>query len=288
MLDELLRLLPNEVSREIARLERSVRDFSSSLSEIRLRGGGVSALVLHGKNVPLTARLCREELSRVLGRLCHGSLYAYRDTLAKGYVPFVGGVRVGVVGQARYEGGRLVGVSDLSALVFRIPSHPCDTAEELYRLFLDTRPRGMLLYSPPGGGKTTALRALAGRLGDPGACRRIVVVDERCEFCADAYEDASVDILRGYERSAGIELATRVLSPEVILVDEIGSRGEAEAMVGVLRAGVSIVATAHAAAYGELCRRVALAPFFEHKIFDVFVGIFSTGGVYSLKVDRVE
>ena len=288
MLHGVFKHLPRAVSEELRRLAGSAEGFPSALSEIRLRAGAVCSLLLYGKNVPLLARVSKKELSEVLFSVCHGSLYAFRDTLRNGYVPLEAGVRVGVVGQARYEGEQLVGVSEITSIIFRLPSHTCDTADAIYRAYLETKPRGMMIYSLPGGGKTTALRELAARLGSGSDAKRVVVVDERCEFDLSSYEHATVDILRGYRRHEGIELATRTLNPEVILVDEVASAAEASAMLSVLRAGVTVVATAHGASLEELKKRRALSVFFENGVFDVFVGIFCTGGTYSIRVDKEE
>ena len=278
MLERVLPLLPRDMREEISHISASSRTFSDTLAEIRLRAGGVSSLVVGGKNLPLHTRVGEEETERILAKLCHGSLYAYRDRIADGYLPMEGGIRVGVAGQARYEGGEAVGVANIGTLVFRIPHKVSDGAEELYTAFVERCRTGMLIYSPPGVGKTTALRALAARLGSGRGARRVVVIDEREEFDPADYRHATVDLLRGYHRARGIEIATRTLSPEVLLIDEIGGEEEAHAMLGVLGAGIPFVATAHAATYEEVRGKGNLAAFFEARVFDLFAGLERTGG----------
>ena len=173
------------------------------------------------EKIPLFSTLKRNEAEALVNLLCEGALYAHRDTLASGYVTMRGGVRVGICGFARYEGGRLVGVSEMRSLVFRIPGGDCEIADELFSAFSEVR-RGMLIYSPPGIGKTTALRSLAASVGGGSNPRRVCVVDERCEFCDEDYADCEVDILKGYKRGVGIEIAVSVTGPQVIIVDEIG------------------------------------------------------------------
>lgn len=274
MLDHILSYLPPPLRSEILRLQAGRVNFYRDLSEIRLRVGSPCALVLGGRNVLLLHRCTAQDMAALVSRLCHGSVYAFRDAIAEGYLPFPGGVRVGLCGYARYEGGHLVGISEVHSLVFRIPHEVCDSEETLFREWSAGVRAGMLIYSPPGGGKTTALRALARRIGSGHDPRRVAVIDERGEFGAADFTTASVDVLRGYRRAAGLEIATRTLSPEVLVVDEIGGEEEARAMLGVLKTGVPLIATAHAASYDEVCRRRSLAPFLELGVFDVFVGLF--------------
>ncbi|HBJ19317.1 MAG TPA: hypothetical protein DDY70_06250 [Clostridiales bacterium] len=277
MLSRILPLLPRDMREEILHIAASSYTFADRLAEIRLRADSVSSLVVGGKNLPLHTTVTEEETEAILGKICHGSLYAYRDRIAEGYVPMAGGIRVGVVGQARYEAGRSLGISGVRTLVFRIPHKIPDSADTLCKAFLGHCRSGMLIYSPPGVGKTTALRALAARLGSGKDARRVVVIDEREEFDPEDYRHATVDILRGYHRARGIEIATRTLAPEVLLIDEVGGEEEARAMLGVLRAGVPFVATAHAATERELYGKGNLSPFFAARAFDLFAELWREG-----------
>lgn len=278
MLSRILSLLPRDMREEIRHISDSSRTFSDALTEIRLRADGVCSLVLFGKNLPLYTTVGKEETAEILDKICHGSLYAYRDRIAKGYLPMEGGIRVGVVGQARYEEGKTLGISDIRTLVFRIPHRVPGCADALYTAFTEYRPSGMLIYSPPGVGKTTALRALAEKLGGGRGARRVVVIDEREEFDPEDYRHATVDLLRGYHRAEGIEIAMRTLTPEVLLTDEIGGAEEARAMVGVLNGGVPLIATAHAATYRELRRKESLSAFFDAGIFGLFAQLVREDG----------
>jgi len=281
--EKIMKYLPKNVSTEVIRLA-SIRGSIEFVSEIRLRSNSRSIVTVKGERLPLAARLSSEELSDMLVSLCDGSLYAYRDSIRDGYVSPFSGVRIGISGQARYDGDMLVGVSSVTGLTVRLPTEPFFDAEALYSAWLDSR--GMLIYSPPGIGKTTALRSLAALIGK-GCERQTVIVDERCEFIAEDYRSASVDILRGYKRADGMAIALRSLSPDVIIVDEIGRREEAFAMLDSLNSGVRIVATAHAFDKEELKRRSCMLPFFENRIFDTLVGISVKNGIRTMQVERI-
>jgi stage III sporulation protein AA len=157
--------------------------------------------------------------------------------------------------------------------------------DELLRIFLSAR-NGILVYSPPGEGKTSALRSLALGLGTMGM--EVAVVDERCEFALEEYVGASVDILRGYRRAEGIEIALRTLSPDVIIVDEIGRLSEAEAMLESLSSGVRVAISAHASSADEVTRRRSLRPFIEVGAVDVLVGIKNVDGKRNITVLGVQ
>ncbi len=279
-----LSYLPSAISEEILRLLKGRREGNEGLQEIRIRAEGRCSILYLGEKIPLFASLTKIETEALVNALCEGALYAHRDTLASGYITMRGGVRVGICGYARYEGGRLVGVSELRSLVFRIPGGGCDVAEELYSAFSEVR-RGMLIYSPPGIGKTTALRSLAESVGGGSTPRRVCVVDERCEFSEEDYTNCEVDILKGYSRRAGIEIATRTMSAEVIMIDEIGA-DDAEPIRDVLRCGIPIVATAHAADYEEIKNKPSLARLLSSGAFDVFAGISLCESGYRLTVDK--
>ena len=186
------------------------------------------------------------------------------------------GGRVGVSGTARYDEGRLVGISRVRTLVFRFPLCRCDFGEDILGIYRQGIGRGMLIYSPPGIGKTTALRHLASIISKE---RRLCIIDERGEFSGDDLPCASV--LSGYEKALGIEIALRTHSPEIIMLDEIGA-DEAESLSSVFGAGIPIIASAHGGRVDDLVSRAATRDLIHSGFFDVFVGISIGDGGYEL------
>lgn len=74
----------------------------------------------------------------------------------------------------------------------------------------------------------------------------------------------NTDVLCGAEKSEGIMLALRSLSPEIIICDEIGN--DAAAVEQAVFCGVKVIASAHAGSLTELQRRPStcgLVPLFE-------------------------
>ena len=279
--DRIFDILPETVSGELRRIASSRQ---GGFSEIHLCVGTRSSVSYLRERIYLSSKVSSEDMRAVVLRLCRGALYAYRDTITDGYICMEDGIRVGLCGQARYEAGRLVGVSDISSLVFRIPASESSLTAELFSAFSECE-RGMLIYAVAGGGKTTALRSLASRLAEGKRGARICVIDERCEFSVEECARCGIDLFRGYKRSDGMNIALRTMAPDIIAVDEIGGRGEAEEMLDSLNSGVRIIATAHASSLPQLKRRRSVEPFIEYGVFDKFVGIYNQSGVYRCRVD---
>lgn len=280
---KILSLLPVKTRAEI---ERLAAQRGERISEIRLRAAAKSTVTLSGERIPLLTAVSAEEVRRTVSLLCEGSIYAHRENIGSGYISLEGGIRVGLCGRAVYDGGGLVGIADISSLVFRIPTEDFFDVPSLLSAW-EGAERGMLIYSPPGVGKTTALRALVKALGSGKNSKQIAVIDERGEFSAEDYEKCTVDILCGYKRAEGAEIALRTLAPEIIAVDEIGSASEAEAITSSLNSGVKVMATAHAKSLSELYMRSGIAPLLRRNIFDVFTGIAADGGIRSLTVEHI-
>lgn len=279
-------LLPWAISEEILRLVGGRRGGLSELREVRIRGGGVCSILVGGESVRLFRGINEEETASLISRLIGGALYAHKDSIASGYISLEGGVRVGICGSAAYDGQKLVGISDMRSLLFRIPTGRCDFSDELYEIFCRGIGQGMLIYSPPGIGKTTALRSLARSVGGGENPRRVCVVDERCEFSTMEYERCEVDILRGYKRREGVEIATRSMSPDLIMIDEIGA-DDAESLLSVTKCGIPLVATAHAGSLRELLTKPSLQGLLSASVFSLALGISRVRGKYILEVDRI-
>lgn len=247
----------------------SVSDKLPFLEEIRLRRDAPSSYRVGGRDYLLSQRLYGAELSRILEVLTEGSLYVYSDKLSEGYMTLPSGVRVGVIGG-----------SCPTALVFRMPVSIRKRGNEIYSAFCALGEVGTLIISPPGGGKTTALRALAYHLGRGKDMRRVAVVDTRGEFLASDYSNSCVDIITGLERCKGIEAAVRYMSPEIVVCDEIYSEEDKAALIGAVGAGVTVIATAHGTGEKEVRRRAYIDELFSLGVFSSTITITRKGGTF--------
>ena len=287
-LNVVISLLPRELVLEIFDYLERMNTNDTEINEIRLRLHGPCSLVVSGGNYLLESKISSEDMRGVFKRTCSGAVFAHRDDICRGFVSLPYGVRVGVCAEAKYERGVIVGADEVSALVFRIPSGGCSFAGELYRRWKALGGGGMLICSAAGEGKTSAIRALAGIIGSGQMPRRVVVADERCEFNPLEYERAQVDVLRGYKRSLGIDIAIRTLSAEILIVDEISSVEDSSAMLAAVGAGVCVIATAHGKSFDDVKRRKYIRDLVTAGLFECVSIISRRNGVFSFSLEKIQ
>ncbi len=278
-------LLPPRLSELLSCTLRGKR---GQLEEIRLRADRRATLTVNGENLPTPVMLTTADLTAILTHLCGESLYAYSQTINQGYITLPDGIRVGVAGRAVCEEGRVIGVCEITGLCIRLPHRHRNLGREICDLIRKlnegrTAPQGVLIYAPPGEGKTTLLRAVAaGMAGADGRPPlRTVVVDTRGELSFACDDPASgalcLDVLRGYPRARGVEIATRTLSAQLIICDEIGDLEESVALTATHHGGVPLVATAHGGSVEELMHRTGIRLLHEARLFGAYVGIRRNG-----------
>lgn len=257
------------------------------IEEIRLRSNRYVCVTHANANYRLNTICTKEVLDGIFKRLCSDSVYAHKETIKNGYISIQNGIRIGVCGKATLEDDSILGITDISSLCIRLPHVHPDIGNELFSLFKKLTPgRGMLIYSPPGEGKTTILRALTQKLSGGGAPYRVVVVDSRGELgFALQQKDLCVDILLGYTKEKGIEIATRTMSAQVIVCDEIGSDYEAEAIINAYHCGVPLIASVHAVDYEELLCKPSIGYLIRSGAFGALVRIRRCEKAFEYKYD---
>lgn len=269
MQNEALLLLPHKLAAAVRRAS-SLRQ--GVFNEIRLRTGRPLCITSGGTSIPCGIVCTQDDVDATLRALCGNSLYSHSETIKDGYIAAPGGIRAGVCGRAVVELGIIVSVTDITSICIRIPRRIYGAADELYDLLKSSSfQSGMLIYSRPGIGKTTALRELTSRLAGGENPLRVALVDTRCEIAGGLDGMLTVDILSGYPRSIGIEIALRTLSPEYIICDEIGSVADADAIAAASTSGVPLIASSHASSLEELLSSKFMRMPGVANAFDIFV-----------------
>lgn len=255
--------------------------------ELRLRRDRQASVTVAGQNIRLGRVFAAREMEQLLLQMCRGSLYAHAETLSEGYLVLPLGVRVGVSGHAAVVGGRITGVESITAFSVRLPRATPPVGEEICALLrASSYTRGVLLFAPPGVGKTTLLRGVARLLAGKDYSLRVVVVDTRGELAPFLEgEELLLDVLSGYPRGKGIGIATRTMAAQVIVCDEIGDLAEAQEILAAHTGGVPLVATAHATGVRELLARPALRLLHEAHCFGAYVGVRRDTGEFRYTLD---
>ncbi len=114
------------------------------------------------------------------------------------------------------------------------------------------------------------LRDLCRLIGDN---HRVTLVDERSEIAAMHHGvprypvGMHTDVLDGFPRAEGLLTALRVLTPETLICDEIGTDADAEAILRVHGCGVPVIASAHGTSWEDLEKRGTLRRLLEADVF---------------------
>jgi stage III sporulation protein AA len=285
-LAEVLSYLPQKIAGGVSYYEKA----GQQIEEIRIFRDAPVLLVAKGKNIQSGITCSYEEFDQIFLAFCAQSVYAHAETIRQGYVTSPDGFRVGLCGDAVVSDGKITNLRSVTAMNVRVAHSHRGVSLPIYSALAEENfCESVLVYSPPGVGKTTCLRDLAILLAAPPHQKRVCVVDSRRELSSDrCFSKTCVNLLSGYPKKEGIEIAVRTLSPEYIICDEIGNEEDADAILRLCHAGVAICASAHAKDVTELLQREAFATFFEKKVFDYYCGIALENGIRKLHLQRQE
>lgn len=297
--------LPPRAREAVKALPDEVRQ---SLTEIRLRRGrpamgvvpegdfylssdGQPLWLARGRaafssEIPASAIMCSEdEWDAAMRLVTECSIYALERELAAGYITLRGGHRVGLVGRAVLEGGRIRTQRELSAMNFRIARQIIGAADSIMPYIVRrvgtlqhhrVSVFSTLILSGPGYGKTTLLRDIARQLsyGQHGTGLMVGVVDERSEIaaCSGGIPGNDLgpraDVIDSCPKAEGMMIMIRSMSPDVIVTDEIGHAADSEAIEEARRCGVAVIASAHASDWDDAQRRPALRDILARGAFE--------------------
>jgi len=182
----------------------------------------------------------KEMIDSIITSLTEKSLYAHNERLKNGYLISKNGIRVGVSGETVYDND-VITIKNITSLLIRIPHKIINAPSKAYNYLFDNgKFLSTLIISPPGFGKTTIIKDLIYKLSNR---YEILVIDERGELYD---ENINADYIRFSNKGFGYEKGIRVMSPEIVVFDEIISEYDAINIEKISESGVLVIASIHA------------------------------------------
>lgn len=310
MVNNLLAVLPQALRTVIASLpERAL----GSLEEIRVREGRPLEIIWGSRSVfvrkdgGMTEKAeeafqpLREDCARLLDLLTRHSLYSYEEELRRGFITVAGGHRVGLAGRTVLAEGRVKLIRDIAGFNIRIAREVKGCGAAVLPLLQDAEEKTIhhtLVVSPPQMGKTTLIRELARMVSTgewregpkPWPGRKVGIVDERSELAACVRGVPTfdlgprTDVLDGCPKAEGMMMLIRSMSPDVLVVDEIGRDEDAAALQEALHAGIRVIASAHGRSMDDVRNRPALSALVSRGFFSRCVVLRKDAGRFAADV----
>lgn len=250
--DEIYKILPKEISNIVKQYLQE-----DAVQEIRIKSGKPIILNLSYGEKVLDYRTTSEDLKFMMAKVSNYSLYAFEEEIKQGYITLKGGHRVGLAGECVISNGEVRTIKNISSLNIRICREIIGSSNKIMNLITNNnRVYNTLIVSPPKCGKTTILRDIAKNISNGMykinlSGKKVTIVDERSEIaaCYNGVPQMNVgirtDILDNCLKKSGMIMAIRSLSPEVLICDEIGTKGDLEALNMAFNSGVNVIVTVH-------------------------------------------
>ncbi|WP_082233869.1 stage III sporulation protein AA [Halobacillus massiliensis] len=276
-MEEVIRLFPKTYH---STLSRHVS--WKTVQEIRLRALKSIEVISADKVISIPhSELSMNEMTYVLNQVSHFSLYKFKEEVKEGFITIQGGHRVGLAGKANLDKGKVATLKDITFMNIRIARSHLEAGRNLVPFLQeDGQWLNTLIVGPPHSGKTTILRTLARvagtEAGETGS-KKVAIVDERSEIaaCQDGIPQLNVgertDVMDGCPKAIGLMMMIRSMSPEIIIVDEMGGLTDAEAVQEAVYSGVQVICSVHGASLESVAKRPSVRHMMQEKIFDRYI-----------------
>ncbi len=297
--DELLKILSLKLRTIFGKL---TIDFDK-LQEIRLRINAPLLIIYSNQesfiseeaklvNNPSKAIvITRNEIRETMEYISNYSLYAFEEEIKQGFITINGGHRIGIAGKIIIEEDAIKGMKHISFINVRLAHQVKGCADRVLPYLINQQSKGIyhtLIISPPRCGKTTLLRDVIRQLSDGSdlmAGMSIGVVDERSEigacYMGTPQNELGIrtDILDCCPKAKGMLMLIRSMSPQVIAVDELGSKEELEAIDYVIGCGCKLIATVHGSSLEDIKNKPTLGELIEKRLFERYIILSNVRGI---------
>lgn len=272
-MQELLQYFPE-------RLRESIAAFGDGLTEIRFRREKPIILIRNSdmffvdSNSRVTkafnsecVKVASAEIDSFFYAICKNSVHSFQEDICSGFITLSGGHRVGLCGTAVVRDGKIKNIKNINGFNVRVSRELIGSGEDIYNRIFCSGLKNVLIAGVPASGKTTILRDLCRLLGSR---YKVSLIDERSEIAAVymgvPQNDVGIntDVFDGYSKADGLEIAVRVMSPDIIIFDEAGSQDELGYMEHTMNCGIRICASIHASSIEGIKRRIPFWKSFDH------------------------
>ncbi|MFC7320848.1 stage III sporulation protein AA [Halobacillus campisalis] len=223
----------------------------------------------------------RQDLSYVLNQVSQFSVYKFKEEMKEGFITIEGGHRIGLAGKTNIHERSVEVLKDITFMNIRVARSSIDSGRKVLPYLLNEgKWLNTLIIGPPHSGKTTVLRNLAKWIGSGTEFKpasKVALVDERSEIaaCKDGVPQLEVgertDVMDGCPKAVGMMMMIRSMSPEVIIVDEIGGTEDALAIKEAIYTGVQVICSVHGNNQISVARRQDVQELIENQAFDRFI-----------------
>ncbi|MBE6719888.1 MAG: hypothetical protein E7571_04410 [Ruminococcaceae bacterium] len=302
-LSYILNLLDDDVSSAIRLLDK---DILSKITEIRIRKNNYLVLVVRSTSYFInekgelsdspfhsSVKCSAQSVDRLYLKLCDYSVYANTEHINSGFITLKNGARVGLSGTAVLSKNEIVSVKDIYSLNIRIPREVVGCSKTVLDfLYVNSFP-SVIVAGMPSSGKTTLLRDMAYQLssGFNDRYKKVAVIDERNEIAGkfgDGFMSVgfNTDVLSSFPKAEGIELATRTLSPDMIICDEVSKESEVTAVSQAFSSGVSFALSVHIGSVEDLYKKRIIRQLIKTGEFSYIILLKGTS--YSAEIIDIE
>ena len=273
------------------------RLLKEQIYEIRIKIGKLILVYSkYGENI-VNYVTTKEDMKSLIQKISNYSLYAYEEDIRQGFITIKGGHRIGIAGECVMEKGEVKTIRNISSINIRVCSEVIGCSDKLIKYIYsqkENRIFNTIIISPPKCGKTTILRDIARNISNGMNSiglygRKVAVIDERSEIGACHFgipqNDLGMrtDILDNCLKKEGMIMAIRSLSPEILICDEIGTKGDVEALLMAFNSGVNIITSIHGFTIEDLYKRKVFHELLDNGIIERAIVLSSRKGVGTIE-----